>query len=174
MKRCSKCKQSKNTDCFYSNKSTKDGLSYWCAKCNKNYANSFYKTDKYKILVETNKEQRSQYMKEWRKKNIEKIIEHDKQRYRKDKHRYIAASAKRRSKKINATPAWADMSLIKSIYAMRLLMDELNPFVKHHVDHIIPLQGKNVCGLHVHNNLQILTAQQNLEKSAKFNSDIGE
>lgn len=71
-----------------------------------------------------------------------------------------AKAAKRRAAKITRTPAWADLEKIKAIY---LACPE-----GHHVDHIIPLQGKIVSGLHVEGNLQYLTATANLQKSNKF------
>lgn len=73
---------------------------------------------------------------------------------------YAARTAKRRARKLQATPAWANLEVIKEIY--------LNCPEGHHVDHIVPLQGKNVCGLHVEYNLQYLPASENMSKGNKF------
>ena len=65
--------------------------------------------------------------------------------------------------KKNATPPWADFAEIKKIYAEARRLS-LETGVQHHVDHVIPLHGKLVCGLHVHTNLQILPAMENVMK----------
>lgn len=71
-----------------------------------------------------------------------------------------ARNAKRRAAKIKRTPEWASLEVIKEIYK--------NCPKDHHVDHIIPLQGKIVSGLHVENNLQYLTAEENLKKGNRY------
>lgn len=58
------------------------------------------------------------------------------------------------------TPKWANSTIIYSIY-------EKCP-IGYQVDHIVPLHGKTVSGLHVENNLQYLTIQENLSKSNKW------
>lgn len=78
-------------------------------------------------------------------------------------------AANRRALKRNACPAWANKTLIKEIYKTAKLRIAAGEDV--HVDHIIPLAGKDVCGLHVHLNLQIITSDQNLKKSNKFKVD---
>jgi hypothetical protein len=68
--------------------------------------------------------------------------------------------AARRAGLEKATPAWADRAEIQRFYAERP--------EGYHVDHIVPLKGKNVCGLHVLWNLQYLPAAENLRKNNKF------
>lgn len=58
------------------------------------------------------------------------------------------------------TPLWANIEKIRDIY--------LNRPEGYHVDHVIPLQGKTVCGLHVETNLQYLSSFDNRSKSNKF------
>ena len=75
------------------------------------------------------------------------------------KKRY--ANEKKRQERIKlATPPWQCLNEIDLFYANR--PEGMT------VDHIIPLQGKNVCGLHVLSNLQYLTVQQNSQKSNKI------
>ncbi len=72
-----------------------------------------------------------------------------------------AWTATHRANKIKATPKWANLEKIKHIYK--------GCPKGWHVDHVIPLRGRNVCGLHVETNLQYLPAHDNMSKSNKFN-----
>lgn len=66
-----------------------------------------------------------------------------------------------------ATPHWYETDLIKQIYLKRNELSKLWD-VDLHIDHIVPLQAENVCGLHCWDNLQILEASLNLSKSNIF------
>jgi hypothetical protein len=78
-----------------------------------------------------------------------------------------AIKAQRRAAKLKATPAWADRQTIKKIYDDCAFISRVTG-EKHHVDHRYPLQSDWVCGLHVIENLQILTATENLTKGNKL------
>lgn len=78
---------------------------------------------------------------------------------------------KRRAAKLNAIPKWfSELDDFVMIEAARLcrLREKLSG-VKWHTDHIIPIQGKEVSGFHVWNNVQVITAKQNQSKSNFFN-----
>lgn len=74
---------------------------------------------------------------------------------------------RRKAAKKQRTPPWSDLDAMREIYAeAHRLTQETG--VMHHVDHIVPLQGKTVSGLHVPNNLQILTASENSRKGNRY------
>lgn len=88
--------------------------------------------------------------------------------YRREKpHRYAGYVAKRNAAKLRATPVWADLDAILQFYedASRMTRET---GIKHEVDHIVPLQGKFVCGLHCEANLQVLTKRENISKHNKW------
>lgn len=113
-----------------------------------------YNRAKYLENVEAERKRRS----DWKKNN---------------KHLVCAQAAKRRSSKLNATPEWLTKEhheQIKLIYA-HAKECELLTGERYHVDHIIPLQGENVSGLHVPWNLQVLPADINIKKSNSYGKD---
>lgn len=80
---------------------------------------------------------------------------------------FIAKRAARRAAQMKRTPPWADAAAIKAVYdeAARVAKATGAPM---HVDHIIPLRGRTVSGLHVHYNLQILPGLENLSKGNRL------
>jgi hypothetical protein len=83
---------------------------------------------------------------------------------------YAAHTAKRRAALLQRTPKWLtdqDFADIKKFYALAHELSQAYGFLWH-VDHIIPLQGKTVSGLHVVDNLQIIPANVNIAKNNKF------
>lgn len=114
-----------------------------------------YKPAKTLEQIEKAKQQKREYVQQWAKNNPGKIS---------------AKRAKRRAAKLQRTPKWLSkeqLRLIEDIYIKSVELAK-STGIEHHVDHIVPLQGKTVSGLHVPWNLQILTAKENLVKSNQF------
>ncbi len=105
---------------------------------------------------------------EWKKNNKQRLKEYNRKYWKEHgpSHRkrnagkVNARAAKRRSAKIQRSPSWADQEAIQFFY-------DYCP-MGYHVDHIIPLQGKNISGLHTAENLQWLPAEENLKKHNKY------
>lgn len=129
-----------------------------------------------------NKNKINLHGKEYYYKNIEEIRKKHREYYINNKHlyylnsaklrkayrwRFAAYSAKRRSLKRSATPAWANLEEIKLFYKLSACLTRVTG-IKYEVDHIVPLQGKNVCGLHVETNLQVISKCENRGKSNKY------
>lgn len=88
-----------------------------------------------------------------------------------DKRLRRARSAKHRARKKHACPAWASLDEIKAKYAERDRL-ERETGIPHHVDHIVPLGGKNVCGLHVPWNLRVIPANENRSKGNRLTPEV--
>jgi hypothetical protein len=98
--------------------------------------------------------------KEWAVKNRTRSRAIKQNWHRKNLHQRRWQEAKRRARILHATPKWADLKKIKAIYT--------NCPKGIEVDHVIPLKGKNICGLHVESNLQYLSKSDNCKKGNKF------
>lgn len=133
-----------------------------------------------KAYYVTNKTKINAASKTYREANKAVVLEKDKARYVVNKERKLAQQAeyrksnpdkvtaklaKYRASKANATPKWADLDAINAVYRQAQLLRDIGLDI--HVDHIVPLHGKNVCGLHVHQNLRAILASENLSKSNK-------
>ena len=111
---------------------------------------------------------KAEYDRKRRELNGEELRKYDRERASLTKRRAAARewSRKRKMSVKQATPNWLselDELFIKEIYSLAVLRSKATG-VEYHVDHIVPLHGKNVCGLHVPANLQLLTASDNLKK----------
>lgn len=81
----------------------------------------------------------------------------------------LADGAARRAGLQKATPSWADRSAIRKVYDEAVQLTNQTG-VRYEVDHIVPLKGRLVCGLHVHWNLRAIPHYENNAKSNKFDS----
>ena len=95
-------------------------------------------------------------MREWQRKNREHLREYQREYY-KDKYKERNGT---NAKRLRERQVYDDKEEIAEFYR--------NCPEGYHVDHIIPLNGKNVSGLHTIINLQYLPATENLRKSNKF------
>jgi hypothetical protein len=111
-------------------------------------------------------EVRRQRDRQWRAVNPEKSFERNRKwRVANPGAKNALVTARKVAVK-QRTPAWSDLDQIKAFYRLAAAFSKL--YVPHHVDHIIPLNGKTVSGLHVPLNLRVIPATDNLHKSAQL------
>ena len=109
-------------------------------------------------------------VKAWQEANPEKRAANTAKHRAGNPEKYTAYAAKRRAAKLQRTPPWLtqehhDQILSKYEERGRLTQET---GIEHHVDHIVPLQGDTVSGLHVPWNLQVITATENQQKSNSY------
>ena len=137
----------------------------------------YYNRNKTDIINRTssnhkrNKVIRNSSAKKYYLENKDKMNEMMKQHYCNNREYYAAKVAKYRTHKKQALPPWADMEAIRKVYKKAREMFMCTG-VKYHVDHIIPINNHLVCGLHVANNLQIITETANKIKGNSFSIGV--
>lgn len=109
----------------------------------------------------------------WQDNNREKTREIAKNWQRRNPQKAAAIRGARRARRLSATPPWLTpqhKAEIEQKYLLAKLHESVTG-IKWHVDHIVPLRGKKVCGLHVPWNLQVIPAKTNMEKHNKFEDE---
>ena len=151
-----------------------------------------WKAEHHSRVLELNKaeyrrniERKKAYTRSYAVTHKEQIAQRNSARYLRDRERILAVGklwavnnrgrlrardARRRASELQATPPWLTAEQCKQIVSLYITAHRLEQAdgTKRHVDHIYPLQGKTVSGLHVPWNLQILTAKENRNKSNKL------
>lgn len=119
--------------------------------------------------AQENKEVVAARIKAWRDKNPGKMKAARAAWAAANKHKTLARTRKRQAAKIQRTPAWLtkdDIWMMQEAYELAIKRSKLFGF-QWDVDHILPLQGKVVSGLHVPLNLQVIPAIENYRKGIK-------
>lgn len=187
MKICNQCEADKPISDFYTN--GKCGTHPKCKDCTKKNIRESRAAnpDKYreyeKLKHSNNPSVKKASIRRYYIKNRESRIAAEKARYIKNSEyikqrcrdyrkanmdKVYAHNGSRRQAEKTARPIWADLNEIAKLYEWSDFITK-ETGIRHHVDHIIPLKGKTVCGLHIHPNMQVIPATENLRKSASFN-----
>ena len=156
---CITCKNNLPESSFNKKASKKNGLNGECRECGKSrsWYGAFRKTT----------QKTREYKRKWYAENKEMCDARSLAWYHRNPVKGMARANRYKTRKILRMPIWANAKKIERIYdlaswASRFTSEPLE------VDHIIPLKGRIASGLHVENNLQIISRRENRSKSNKF------
>lgn len=171
-KSCKICGEEKNISTgFYKNQ--KGYYNNSCKVCIGNKGKKRFQDNKHEIAAS-----RREYQKEYRKKNKDKErfwtrswVENNREKrrlinrehYHRNQKKRLANGRRYYARKLKATPIWLTKEHLQQMMEIYCNCPE-----GCHVDHIIPLKGKEVCGLHVPWNLQYLPAKENMRKNNRI------
>jgi hypothetical protein len=192
MKTCTKCLEAKEITEFSKNYNCSDGLQKYCKKCIAENGSRWRKANADRHRSNTaswqkaNPEKHRKNVELWQKANPDRgrelrkrWVENNRawcneksaiwQKENSDKVNVM--QARRRAAKLRAIPSWANPAAIRVFYETARDRTKTTG-IEHHVDHIVPLQGKTVCGLHAENNLSVITGIENSKKQNLFWPDM--
>jgi len=106
----------------------------------------------------------------WERANSERMRRAAKEWAGNNRGKRNAVENRRRANKLQAMPAWADEEVSRDLYTLAAVYRRAG--IDAHVDHIVPLQSKLVCGLHTPDNLTVLLARENISKGNRVWPDM--
>ena len=148
---CSLCKEEKSLSLFNKRGGKEAGYRSFCKKCKAAKDAKIYNSDKRRNLYLSKHDQEKEARKDY---------------YKRNKESYFVRKAQRRAKTLQAIPNWYnsfDAFVLKEAYELCKLRKKLLG-IYYEVDHIVPLQGKNVCGLHWYKNWAVIPKHENRSK----------
>jgi hypothetical protein len=161
LKRCVVCKEIKELHCFPVRKTTKDGRRGDCIVCHQKSAKNYFLR---------NKERFKQYRSLWLHKNPKKAATASAKWAKNNRPKLNARDSQRRASEVKATPSWLSAiqkAQIQETYDVALAKTVQTGIV-YEVDHIHPLKGDGLSGLHVPWNLQVISRLENRSKGNKL------
>ena len=169
MKRCCRCKETKEFDQFHKNRSTVDGYNFICKPCKKVTARQSYERHKEDVLGRIS---------EYYRGNEERLKEYAREYGKTNRHRWREMANERqklREAQKKKTSVFADQDLNELVFgeaeSLAKLRTEITG-VPHQVDHIVPLRGKTVSGFHVWHNIRVIPRSENLSKGYQLVEEL--
>lgn len=189
---CPSCGITKECSEFHSCRHRKDGLRFSCKVCTRKENLEWHRKNpdrskensrkwsashkaQHKALIEkwgkSNKDKLLGYYRKHHIKHAEKRREYGRQYLKKNRAWSLEKNRARYASQRGALPKWANRFFMQEIYDLAYIRSKATG-IKWHVDHIVPLQSKKVCGLHVEHNLQVITALENHQKYNRYWPDM--
>lgn len=187
LKMCKTCKVEKDVVEFAKNKNCAGGHLTECKACNKLYRQQNAERRarvelerrrrigvKPKFIHDTDEQRREAHTlscRRWQQRNKHLVKQYMQTYVDNNPGMRTAYSSVYKARKLRAAPSWANFELISEVYRLAQEVTEATGVV-HVVDHYYPLQGQQVCGLHVHENLRVITYDENARKHNKHPAEF--
>jgi hypothetical protein len=165
-KECRRCDRRLPTSSFRADPRYRDGYTSWCAECHRKRNSEWAKENRARLTARAaaykreNIEVARATNRAFKKRNAVALRAQHAEWVSANRDKRRQTDAKYKAAKLRATPRWADKKAIATIYRLALAIEKRTG-QRMHVDHIVPLQSKWVCGLHCESNLQVLPGPEN-------------
>jgi len=159
---CRKCGERKPLTEFNKDASKKLGVRRICKPCHRTEAAEYAAPRQAEYVARAkrwyaeNKPRKKAYDAEWRKEYLQRRRDY-----------FLAKTNVRRRRTRMAMPPWANKFFMEEAYRLATLRTQLTG-IEWDVDHIVPILGRNVCGLHWEGNLQVIPRAVNQSKGNRL------